>query len=258
MKKRESTARTGKATLRQPTQSRSRESTEALLEIGGHLIEQRGVDHCSMNEVAAAAGSSVGALYFRFGNKERFVSEVMQRQADNARGRLSNFLAEIEAKATSPSEVIEALTKWLVIEFGRNRGLLRAQIRRALDRPQEWQPFQNIGRELVEGAIRIIEQFPGVQQDNEWQRRLRIAMQMILGTLHNAVINRPGPLELTDNATSHELSQAAIHYLRWDELPQAKLAGTISADVAIKAAMPRTGKKATFDGKHSSTKKIGT
>ena len=42
MKKRESTARTGKATLRQPTQSRSRESTEALLEIGGHLIEQRG------------------------------------------------------------------------------------------------------------------------------------------------------------------------------------------------------------------------
>ena len=51
------------------TQSRSRESTEALLEIGEHLIEQRGVDDCSMNEVAAAAGSSVGALYFRFGNR---------------------------------------------------------------------------------------------------------------------------------------------------------------------------------------------
>jgi len=176
-----------------------------------------------MNEVAAAAGSSVGALYFRFGNKERFVSEVMRRQVDATREQIATFLAEIEVKATSPSEVIEAITKWLVVEFSRNQGLLRAQIRRALDRPQEWQPFQNIARELVDGAIRIIERFPHVQQDTEWQRSVRIAMQMVLGTLNNAVINRPGPLDLTDNATSHELSQAAIRYLRWDIAKQAKV-----------------------------------
>ena len=41
-------------------------------------------------------------------------------------------------------------------------------------------------------------------------------MQMIFGTLNNAVINRPGPLELSDNATGLELSQVAIRYLRWD------------------------------------------
>ena len=75
--------RVDRPALRQPTQSRSRESTEALLEIGRRLIEQRGVDDCNMTEVAAVAGSSVGALYFRFGNKERFVSEVMQRQVDD-------------------------------------------------------------------------------------------------------------------------------------------------------------------------------
>ena len=84
-------ARADRPTLRQPTQSRSRESTEALLEIGRQLIEQRGVDDCSMNEVAAAAGSSVGALYFRFGNKERFVSEVMRRQVDAIREQISNL-----------------------------------------------------------------------------------------------------------------------------------------------------------------------
>ena len=133
--------------LREPTQSRSRESTETLLEIGRRLIEQRGVDDCSMNEVAAAAGSSVGALYFRFGNKERFVSEVMRRQVDDTAKQIPILLAEIEAKATSPSEVIEAAIKWFVLEFGKNRGLLRAQIRRALDNPQEWQPFQQIGRD---------------------------------------------------------------------------------------------------------------
>ena len=205
--------------MRKPTQSRSRESTEALLEIGRRLIEQRGVDDCSMNEVAAAAGSSVGALYFRFGNKERFVSEVMRRQVDDTAKQIPIFLAEIEAKATSPSEVIEATIKWFVLEFGKNRGLLRAQIRRALDNPQEWQPFQQIGRDLVDGAIGIIKRLPELKQDDGWQRGVRVAMQMVLGTLNNIVINRPGPLDLSDDATSRELSRAAIRYLGWNETP---------------------------------------
>jgi AcrR family transcriptional regulator len=211
-------ARADRPTLRQPTQSRSRESTEALLEIGRQLIEQRGVDDCSMNEVAAAAGSSVGALYFRFGNKERFVSEVMRRQVDAIREQISRFLTELETRATSPSDVIEAVTKWFALEYGRNQGLLRAQMRRALDNPREWQPFQKVGREFIDGAIRILERYPDIQHDADWQRRVRIAMQIVLGTLNNAIINRPGPLELTDEATSRELSLAAIRYLRWDAL----------------------------------------
>lgn len=217
MAKQETSARRGNVplALRLPTQSRSRESTEALLEIGRHLIEQRGIDDCSMNEVATAAGSSVGALYFRFGNKERFVSEVMRRQVDATRQQLSNHLAEIESTGSSPSQVIEAVVKWIVGQFTENQGLLRAQIRRALDHPEEWQPFQNMGRELVEGTIRILDRFPDVQQDQEWQKHVRIAMQMILGTLNNAIINRPGPLELSDKATTYELSRAAIRYLGW-------------------------------------------
>ena len=87
-----------------------------------------------MNEIAAAAGSSVGSLYFRFGSKERFVSEVMQRQVDATRDQLSSFLVETEATASSPHHVIEAIIEWTVREFVRNQGLLRAQIRRALDR----------------------------------------------------------------------------------------------------------------------------
>ena len=210
-----------KPTLRQPLQSRSRESTAALLEIGRRLIEQRGVDDCSMNEIATAAGSSVGALYFRFGNKERFVREVMQRQIEATRAEVSIFLAKTEVTATTPSAVIETVIKWLVLEYGKNQGLLRAQIRRALDDPKEWQPFQKIGRELVDGAVQILGRFPAVTQDKEWQRRVRIAMQTVIGTLNNIVINRPGPIELSDRTASHELGQIAIRYLRWDT-PEAR------------------------------------
>ena len=134
-----------------------------------------------MSEVAAAAGSSVGSLYFRFGNKERFVNEVMRRPVDAIREDISRHLADLELKATSPHEVIEAATRWFVVEFGKNQGLLRALVRRALDDPQQWQPFQKAGREFIDGALRILQRFPEVQNDDEWQRRVRVAMQMILG-----------------------------------------------------------------------------
>ncbi|MBS0528039.1 MAG: TetR/AcrR family transcriptional regulator, partial [Proteobacteria bacterium] len=182
MKKQARAAR--QSTLRQPTQSRSRESTEALLEIGRRLIEQHGIDNCSMNEVAAAAGSSVGSLYFRFGNKERFVGEVMRRLVDATHENALLFLGALETTATSPSDVIEATTRWFAAEFSKNQGLLRAQMRRALDDPREWQPFQKLGREVIEGGIRILERLPQLRHDNGWQRRVRIAMQMVIGTLN--------------------------------------------------------------------------
>ena len=113
--------------------------------------------------------------------------------------------------------MIEAAVEWFVLEFGKNRGLLRAQIRRSLDNPKEWQPFQQIGRDLVDGAIAIIEHLPERELGDGWQRHVRIAMQMVLGTLSNIVINRPGPLDLSDDATGRELSRAAIRYLGWKE-----------------------------------------
>jgi len=78
---------------------------------------------------------------------------------------------------------------------------------------------------------------------------------MILGTLNNAIINRPGPLELTDESTSHELSQAAVRCLRWDGLTQAKSAETMLADVPIKASMLRIGRNKPIAGEHEKARK---
>lgn len=201
--------------LRPPRQSRSQASTTALLDIGRRLIEERGIDDCSMSDVAMAAGSSVGALYFRFGNKERFVDEIMQRHLDTLREQLNRFLDDTARQADSPAAVIEALIRWIVRGFERNQGLLRAQIRRALDQPQQWQPFMEAGQQIVDGAIRLLARFAQVQQDPDWQRQVRVAMQLVYGTLNNMVIHRPGPMVLNDQATSEELCQAVIRYLRW-------------------------------------------
>jgi AcrR family transcriptional regulator len=209
--------------VRAPEQSRSRASMEALLEIGRRLIEERGIDNCSMSDVATAAGSSIGSLYFRFGNREQFIDEVMQRQLDRARTDYEGILAEIASSATTPHDVVEALVRWIVRLFQQNQGLLRAQLRRSLESPQTWRPYREAGRNIVDGAIGLLERFQEVQDGPDWRLHVRIAMQMIFGTLNNILINRPGPLELDDGATGEELAKAAIRYLRLEQPDAAKV-----------------------------------
>ncbi len=195
---------------------------EALLDIGRKLIEEQGIDDCSMSDVAAAAGSSIGSLYFRFGNRERFISEVMQRQIQRARKDFDHLIADLGASAKDPEEVIKAVTRWIVGIFAQNKGLLRAQLRRALENPQEWRPFQDFARHLVSEMIAVLERFPKLSADPEWQLRVRIAMQLVFGTLNNVLINRPGPLELEDRATAEELGNAAVRYLGLESARESK------------------------------------
>jgi AcrR family transcriptional regulator len=225
MAKRAEQASKGKTALRAPAQTRSRASMEALLDIGRKLIEERGIDDCSMSDVAEAAGSSIGSLYFRFGNRERFISEVMQRQLGSARQDFERLIADLNATAKAPEEVIAGVTRWIVGVFGRNKGLLRAQLRRALESPQEWRPFQDFARFLVDETIAALARFTKLRVDPDWQLHVRIAMQIVFGTLNNILINRPGPLELDDRAAK-ELSNAAVRYLRLERTREIKRKGT--------------------------------
>jgi AcrR family transcriptional regulator len=215
-----------KTELRAPAQMRSRASMEALLDIGRRLIEERGIDDCSMSDVAEAAGSSIGSLYFRFGNRERFISEVMQRQIQSAREDFERLIAGLNVSAKAPDEVITSVTQWIVGVFGQNKGLLRAQLRRALENPQEWRPFQDFARYLVEEMIAVLERFTKLRVDPDWQLHVRIAMQFVFGTLNNILINRPGPLELDDRATAEELSKLAVRYLCLESTRETKRKGT--------------------------------
>ncbi len=202
--------------LRAPSQTRSRASMEALIDIGRRLIEERGIDNCSMDDVAVAAGSSIGSLYFRFGNRKTFVGEVIQRQIQAARRDFGLVASELQMSARSPGEVIFGVVGWLVRSFAENQGLLRAQLRRALEAPEGWRPFQDLAKEVVTETISLLSRFRQIETDPAWETHVRIAMQMVIGTLNNILINNPGPLELGDPRTAEEFGTAAIRYLRLD------------------------------------------
>ncbi|MEI5678717.1 MULTISPECIES: TetR/AcrR family transcriptional regulator [unclassified Mesorhizobium] len=72
-------------TRRAPTQQRSRERVERILEVASALIAATGSDAMRMSEVAENAGISIGSLYQYFPDKGAILRTLAERY--NAQGR---------------------------------------------------------------------------------------------------------------------------------------------------------------------------
>ncbi len=72
-----------------PTQSRSRETVDAILRATARILVADGYEGMSTNRVAEVAGVSVGSLYQYFPNKETLVAELVDRHQGEVFAALS-------------------------------------------------------------------------------------------------------------------------------------------------------------------------
>ena len=102
-------------TVRPPKQQRSRESYERVLDAAHGLLEENGFEGFTVQEVAARANVSVGAIYERFGNKETLLRTVHARLMDT----MAQFDSADElVEPANASEVIEVLVRRVAATMG--------------------------------------------------------------------------------------------------------------------------------------------
>lgn len=65
-----------------PTQERSRNTVEVIVEAAARILSREGADALSTNRIAEVAGVSVGSLYQYFPNREAIVAELVGRKYD--------------------------------------------------------------------------------------------------------------------------------------------------------------------------------
>lgn len=63
-----------------PTQARSVDTVEAILEAAARILEDKGFEGYNTNEVASQAGVSIGSLYQYFPNKDAITRSLIQRE----------------------------------------------------------------------------------------------------------------------------------------------------------------------------------
>src|ERR1044071_7955048 len=65
-----------------PKQERSKQTREKIIQAAIHLIQTRGYEKTSSNEIAAEAGVSVGSFYTYFTDKRQILLTIFDRLAD--------------------------------------------------------------------------------------------------------------------------------------------------------------------------------
>jgi len=112
--------------VRVPHQDRSRKTLERLLDTAETLLQERGFENVTVAEIAHAAGSSVGAFYARFRDKNGLLHHLHERFRNEAMATADTFLEPSRWQEAPTEEVLAAVITMLAEIYRTRSGMFRA------------------------------------------------------------------------------------------------------------------------------------
>ena len=195
-------------------QARSRQTRERLIAAGRKLLETRAFEDIAISELASTAGCSVGAFYHHFSDKEDYYDAVVAAQLEHL---WQSFEARFRAEELNDLPTREVLAR--TVDFIRtimcdNQSLIRISFRRSFADEEAWTPIRAFGRAFEARVVELLAEREIDFTVPDWRAALAFGMQMLYGTLLNAILRRPGPLYIEDEALSEALSAMLAQQLR--------------------------------------------
>lgn len=91
---------------KEPSQQRSRQRFERILDVAGQLLDQGGSSLLTMDKVAEQAKTSVGSLYHFFPDRDALIAALI---TERSREMISIFAVSPEALALTPEHAVERM-----------------------------------------------------------------------------------------------------------------------------------------------------
>src|ERR1700758_5344762 len=90
--------------IRLPVQRRSQESLERVLDAGFKVLQERGLDGFTLQEVSQRAGVSIGSIYGRVPGKEALIMAIYERETawTEAAGRFARAVLKLREDLRHP------------------------------------------------------------------------------------------------------------------------------------------------------------
>jgi len=198
-----------------PVQARAHATRDALLAAGRALLADRDFDALSIADLAGRAGLSVGSFYGRFRDKEAYIDQLQLQVTTEWVDAATRMFDAQRARGAGAATIVRELCVTVVRLLRADAGFLRAALRHTPSAAR-WTPMKHTGRAVVDMAARLL--VPALAHLPAGQRtaRVRFAMQIVYGTVINAVLNDPGPLALADPKLERELARVMCLYLGID------------------------------------------
>jgi AcrR family transcriptional regulator len=182
------------------SQGRSKATRGKLLAAAEKVFAEKGFDGAKLSDIADEAGVSVGAVYFRFKDKDALFQAIAETFAEEVRARMTNIAA-----GGAPQEVIRSFVIGAAAKMRAHRGLFRAIIERGFEHGND--TIFAVRDEFAAALERALGTAKG-------DLTVRVMTQMIYGFLIAGVLNRQAPTRIGDARAIAGLADACIAYFR--------------------------------------------
>ena len=185
------------------TQERSRATRARLLEAAESVFAEKGYDGAKISDIAAEAGCSVGAVYFRFKDKDALFFAIAEKFIEDSRAGLEHVFEP----QVSREQIVRNFVTRSAGNFRMHRGLFRAIVERGFDHPLAMKAIF-VFRDRFAAALE-----KALQVNGESPINIRAMTQMIYGFLIVGILNKEAPTQINDARTVNALADACIAYL---------------------------------------------
>ena len=190
-------------------QERSLATRERIVAAAEWAFAEKGYEGARISDIAKRAGCSVGAVYFRFADKDALFFAIVETFRAGVRERLPVLAASPFA---SPEDVVERFVSGAATQAREHRGLFRAIVERGFDRSLAMDMMFSIRDELQAFLETALGKFGRKYSDLSFM--VRMMSQMVYGFLITGVLNDRAPTRLDETRTMRELIAVLNAYLK--------------------------------------------
>jgi AcrR family transcriptional regulator len=198
---------------RRPSQRRSRQTFEAVLDAVGRILKREGVKAVTTNRIAEVAGVSIGSVYQYFPDKRSIFIALHARHVEDVDRVIHATLVE---NASAPLEkLIRALIDAVVNAHSPDPALYQMMLTEVPHRAEGTRDFAV----RLHGTFRlaIAARIRDLETDHDLDKVVFVVTHMVESLSHGTVLRRPPGLSVAE--ATDEIVRAVIAYLRF-YLPQ--------------------------------------
>lgn len=167
------------------------------------MLRNRVLSSISIAELTQAAGYSVGAFYARFQSKDEFLDALVIHHVESRRKFHERLFSTLAG-----DELIDTMIEDIVQYVSNNRGFWQSTLARGAHDQDFWNPMRRLGHELANEFIGAISRQIDRDLTRQEELNIRFAFQITFGTVNNAMINRPGPIQIEHAPFIEQLTRA--------------------------------------------------
>jgi AcrR family transcriptional regulator len=205
--------------IRPPRQARSQETLGRILDAAEALVTEKGFEDATVAEIVGRAGSSVGAFYTRFHDKDGLLYALYERYLEQAIATADDALDPARWERAGVAEILGSVVRFLVSIYREQGGLIRAFVLRNHSDLEFRARQERLSHYVSEKLSLLLLARSDEITHPDPPAAASFGLAMAFATIESAVLfgeTRSSTLTLSDDQLAAELTRAYLAYLGVD------------------------------------------